>query len=66
MRPPKTITVNYQPLKTAEGIPYRYISVESLKEWIENYGHYMSPVIDRYRDKILADLKKFIEREEQK
>jgi len=64
MTPPKIITINYQPLKTAEGIPYKYISVEAIKEWIENYGHYMSPVAEQYRNEILEDLKKFIEEEQ--
>ena len=38
MIPPKTITINYQPLKTAEGTPHVYISVEAIKEFI--YGNY--------------------------
>ena len=36
MKHPKTITINYQPLKTAEGTPHVYISVDHLKEWIKD------------------------------
>jgi len=33
MTPPKKITINYQPLKTAEGTPHTYTSDEALKAW---------------------------------